>query len=207
MSRLTENAVFVVMFLLAINVLVLNLFIISYSRSQQSTAATVVRPDSESTGLECDSNCQDAIIERIKQSSSIPSPTESIIPVNAKQPTEHEWYVPLGSSSTQSRDWAELFGAEATIDTKNYTNIKQVLFEAYLSIPTANGKVWAKLYNVTGQHDVWSSEVSGETEKVTGKQAKITLDLGRNLYRVQMKSSMGYQANLTNARIIIVTDE
>jgi hypothetical protein len=206
MSRLTENAVLVVMFLLTINVLVLNLFIISRRETQQIAATTVARSDSGTSGPGCDTNCQDAILERLKQSSSALSPRESSVPENPRQAETHEWYIPLGSSSTQSQDWVELPGAEATIDTRNYPNIKQVIFEAYLSIPTANGIVWAKLYNVTEQHDVWYSEVSGETDKVIGKQAKITLEPGRNLYRVKMKSSMRYQADLTNARIIIVTD-
>lgn len=208
MVRLTESATLVVMFLLTVNVLALNLWVVSRFRSQPGAAATIQSNTAAVLSPPCDETCQQSIVEKLSQI----TPTQTDIPEqrsplgNPVQQTPHEWYVPIGSGSTTSKEWVEISGAEVTIDTENYPAIKKVIFEVYLAIPTANGVVSAKLYNVTKQHDVWFSEVSAETEKIQGRQATISLDSGRNLYRIKMKTTMGYQANLTNARLTIITE-
>ena len=96
-------------------------------------------------------------------------------------------------------------GAEAVIDLANYPQIKSIIFEASMRIPTANGRVYAKLYNVTEQHDVWYSEVSSEGPVSKREESKeISLASDRKLYRVMMKSTMGYEALLDSARIKII---
>jgi hypothetical protein len=206
MSRLAENATLVVMLLLTVNVLGLNLWVISQAHQEQGVAAAIQLGLDEAPQPICDGFCQDGIVTKMIQRT--PTEVQEYVPTKSdeKAKTPHEWYISLGGGSTQSQDWVEIPGAEVTIDTENYPSIQRVTFEAYLAIPTANGAVSAKLYNVTRQHDVWFSDVSGETEKITGKQANISLDPGKNLYRVKMKTTMGYQAVLSNARIIILTE-
>ena len=97
-------------------------------------------------------------------------------------------------------------GVETEIDTALYPSISEVVFETYMSIPTANGVAYAKLFNVTDKHDVWFSEQSMETNVTTRKSSKIKLDQGKKLYRLMMKSTMGYESKLTNARIRIITE-
>ena len=94
---------------------------------------------------------------------------------------------------------------EAIIDTRDYTNITSVQFEAFMHLPHANGMMFAKLYNVSDEHDVWFSELTADTSEITRYVADITLDEGENTYRVHMKSSLRDLANLVNARIIIST--
>lgn len=200
MSRLTEIGISVAMLLLAINVLGLNYLVLSHQGAppQVFTVATET-PES------CDQACQDAIVVLLH-----PSPMATIVPSVAPEISHvsvtHEWYVPLGTATTHAQDYEALDGIEASIDTRNYPPIKQVIFETYMAIPTANGFAYAKLYNVTKGHDVWFSEVSMETDKVTGRDATITLDPGNNVYRVMMKSTMGYEVDLKNARIKIITE-
>ena len=132
----------------------------------------------------------------------IPTPTMPLTKVS------REYYIPLGSGSTKSSDWEDLNGVEAVIDMNNYPNPKSIIFETSMYIPTGNGEVKAKLYNVTDQHDAWSSEVtsSGSTSQ-RNEANNISLAPGRKLYRVMMKSSMSYPAILDSARLKIILEE
>lgn len=116
-----------------------------------------------------------------------------------------EVYIPLGQGTTASQEWAEISGAEVVIDKANFFGIKSVIFEASLRIPTGNGRVYAKLFDVNAKHDVWFSEVSVEgSHSKREESAPIVLSPGRALYRIKMKSTMGYEAVLDQARLKII---
>lgn len=119
--------------------------------------------------------------------------------------TTKELFIPLGSGSTKETTWVDLGGIETYIDTAKYSKIKEANFEATLRIPTANGRAYARLYNINEKHPVWGSEVweEGQTGKMI-KSSNLSLDQGNKLYRVQMYSTLGYEAFLDNARIRIV---
>lgn len=122
-------------------------------------------------------------------------------------PTVKEIYVPLGNGSTKSLDWTAIPGAEVVLDAANFSKIKSMIFEVFLQIPTGNGKVYAKLYNVSDKHDVWSSEVAVEGGGIQRMESKnITLDSGRKVYRVMMKTTMGYEAILESSRLKIILE-
>ena len=128
-------------------------------------------------------------------------------PSTTSQLIAKEIYVPLGNGSTKNSEWVEISGAETVLDTANFSKIKSVIFEAFLSIPTGNGKAYAKLYNITDKHDVWFSEVmteGGNTQRVESKN--INFDAGRKVYRVMMKTTMGYEAVLESARLKIILE-
>ncbi len=116
-----------------------------------------------------------------------------------------EFFVPLGSGKTTSKEWEDVPGMSATIDTRNYTGIKSVVFEISLRIPTANGVVYARLFNKTDSHPVWNSEVSSEGPTAILKQSpNFVLDTGEKIYQVQMKSSLAFDALADSARIKII---
>lgn len=121
------------------------------------------------------------------------------------EPMVKELYIPLGSGSITSKNYTGLSGVESVIDMANYPNIKSIIFEASMRIPTANGQAYAKLYNVTDSHDVWNSEVYAEgSAGYRAESGEISLASGRKLYRVMMKSTVGYEAILDSARIKIL---
>lgn len=152
--------------------------------------------------------CPQACLEVISEATSEGTakyPTPMATPMI--QAIAKELYIPLGSGSTKSTDWVELTGVESVIDMANYPKIKSVIFEASMRIPTANGKVHVKLYNVTDKHDVWFSEVWAEgSSGYRAESANISLSPGRKLYRVMIKSTMGYEAILDSARIKIILE-
>jgi hypothetical protein len=200
MHRFTEYGPLVIVILLAVNVLFLNIFIITRLKPvEKQEISTVATP----AGTVCDESCRKAITTRVLES----LPTQQATPAESVQTTGdqvREYIIPLGGGSTSSTTYTDMSGVEAYIDTANYPSIQKVVFEVYLTIPIANGFAYAKLFNVTDKHDVWFSEVSMETNQVIRKEATIQLVPGKKLYRVMMKSTMAAEAKLINARIRIL---
>lgn len=150
----------------------------------------------------CPSTCLDLIKQATASAGPVSAPAAPII----RFPTK-EIYIPLGTGSVESFVWTDLSGVEAYLDPANYGKIKQVTFEASLRIPTANGRVFARLYNVNDELGIYESEVSAEGDKGTRVESKpIPLSSGNKLYRVQMKTSMDYTGVLDMARIKVVLE-
>lgn len=162
-----------------------------------------VREELVTTGF-CPSSC----LSLIKQAtaSGIGRPVSAPAAPTIRFPTK-EIYIPLGTGSVKSFDWKDLAGIEVYFDPANYGKIKQVTFEASLRIPTANGWVYARLYNVNDSLPLIESEVSAEGDWGTRVESNpIPLSSGNKLYRVQMKTSMDYNGVLDLARIKIVLE-
>lgn len=125
---------------------------------------------------------------------------------NAASATTKEYFVPFGTGSSKANEWQDVGGLQATINTANYPQIKSVVFEASLHIPTGNQTAYVRLFNVTDKHPVWFSEISasgGTAQFITSPQ--VSLDSGNKTYQVQMKTSLQYEAILDQARLHIIT--
>lgn len=117
-----------------------------------------------------------------------------------------EYFVPLGAGINSTDDWADVPGAQVSINTSQYNKINTVTFEATLQIPNGNQKIWARLFNSTDKHPVWYSEVTTESAgPILLNSSPITLDQGNKTYQVQMKTQLKSPANLLQSRIHIVT--
>ncbi|MCL5969948.1 MAG: hypothetical protein M1450_00390 [Patescibacteria group bacterium] len=117
-----------------------------------------------------------------------------------------EYFVTFGSGSSSADDWEDVTGLQVYVDSSQYGKIKSVAFEASIRIPTGNEVAYARLYNATDKHPVWFSEVSlegGTPQLLISKP--VTLDSGRKLYQVQMKTSLKYAAVLDQTRLHITT--
>lgn len=185
--------------LLTMNIVMLDLvvFFSRIARPSEIAATTIRVTETPTPAQECSPSCEakiDALARAI-----------DALPTSGTAKVASEYYISLGSGSTKSNVWQDIVGAEAVIDTTNYPSIKSVVFEVFLNIPTANGVVFAKLYNVTDKHDVWFSNVSSEGPNLTKKEAVITLEPGSKTYRVMGLSTLKYEANIENARLRIVT--
>lgn len=120
--------------------------------------------------------------------------------------TAKEYYVPLGSGSNTTNDWADVAGASASIDTASYGKIKQVMFEATVTVPAGSQKVWVRLFNATDKHPVWFSEVTTDSSgPVLLASPAITLDKGNKVYQVQMKTQLKILTNLVQSHVRITT--
>ncbi len=136
--------------------------------------------------------CPQSCIDRINRTSGSASSSK-------------EYFVPLGSGTGTSKEWADVSGAQAYIDSTLYPAGKTVTFEVTLTIPAGNQIVWVRLYNATDKHPVWFSELSmegsGPRALISGP---ITLDSGKKLYVVQLKTQLGTLTNVLQSRIRIV---
>lgn len=135
-----------------------------------------------------------------------PSSQSTTTSIPLQSSTVKEFFVPFGSGSNSAGDWSDVSGLAAYLDTTQYGQIKSVYFETSIHIPTGNETASVRLFNVTDKHPVWFSEVSieGGTPKLLISDS-ITLDSGRKLYQVQMKTSLKYEAVIDQARVHITT--
>jgi hypothetical protein len=117
-----------------------------------------------------------------------------------------EYYIPLGSGSTNATDWVDLPGVESYVAPGNYGTIKSIYFEAALRIPTGNGTAYARLLNVTDNTSLFETEITyqGTTGNLISSGA-FPVPYATKLYRVQLKSSLGAEVVLDSARIKIFT--
>lgn len=133
------------------------------------------------------------------------SPTQTALVQSTPAVTQSvkDFFIPFGIGNNQASDWTDIPGSQVTIDFGNYQNINQILFEAAVSIPTANESASVRLFNETDHHPVWYSEVT-TTDSVFAASSPIIWDKGTKVYQVQMKTSLSYLANLTLARLHII---
>lgn len=200
--------------IIAVNLFILDLKVFTPSPIQLSDISTVntsptplISPISSNlSNLSCPASCLSAI----QQATTAAGLDSNLLQGHALQTAagqSRETYIPLGSGSTSKSNWEDITATETVIDPGNYGNIKEAVFLASLRNPTQNGQVEAQLYNVTDKHPVWGSHVilNGPKEQ-TITSGKITLDNGAKLYRVQLKSTMQFQAFLDNAKIRIIAE-
>ena len=118
-----------------------------------------------------------------------------------------EYIIPLGSGSTSKSDWENLISTETVINPAVYGSILEAYLIISLKNPTKNGQVEARLYNVTDNNVVYGSHVvmNGQTEQTITTQ-KFALPSASKLYRMQLKSTLGYDASLENSRLKILAN-
>ena len=147
----------------------------------------------------CDTDCKEEIQKAVAAAVIKP-------PATTTQSHAKEFFITLGSGSSNSQDWTDVPGTQSYIDGSSYEKIKAVTFEASLYTPTGNQTAYARLYNVTDSHPVWNSEVliEGGTPQLR-ISSPITLEKSSKLYQIQMKTQLQSRTNLENARIHITT--
>jgi hypothetical protein len=181
----------VVTLLLLANVLYLNFHLLQKLESAQSNTATSPAILSPTTSP-------------VSENIPTPQPTIQSSLITNEQASTKEYFIPIGSGTTQASEWTDVPGAQATVDFGSYKNIKSIVFETSVAVPTANQSVSVRLYNVSDKHPVWYSEVTMEGGTSAYLiSSPIAYDKGSKIYQVQMKTQLEYPANLTQARIHI----
>ena len=137
------------------------------------------------------------------------SPTTTLKPQSSeaiRNPTVKDQFISFGSGTSTSPDWVDVGGLQASFDLGSYTNIKEIRFEASVSVPTANEIVWVRLYNKSDNHPVWNSEVTAKGASSYSVSDPILYDKGEKTYQVQMKTQLQYSANLGQSRLHIILE-
>lgn len=185
--------------------IIFNLIILDLNSFKTNPVESITTAVAETSPTPSSINCPQSCIDLI----TAPTVNQTILPVSTSNPINisgysKEYYIPIGSGITKKSDYDFISSAEVTIDSRNYPGIKEVWFEVFMHIPTGNGIMYVKLFNSTDGHDVWFSETSTTGSDIVKRAVKISLDSGNKTYRVMVKSSMGYEAVVDQARLKIV---
>lgn len=153
--------------------------------------------------------CPQSCLSQIYQSTSSakPSPAPLIKTGGTTSQVTKEYYVPFGSGSGDSSDWTDVPGLAAYVDSTSYSNIKSVIFEVSLHIPTGNEIASVRLVNSTDGRVIANSQLdfNGNTNSVFLSSPAITLDYGQKLYKVQLTTQLQSTAIIDQSRIHITT--
>lgn len=199
-------------FLLVIIPVAINLFLLDFAVAQN----VIANRGQNKTKVVGMLQTPDTVVSPSATSSSskvaLPTATPTVTPVStfvpipdSPTPAVREYYIPFGQGTSTATDWTDVEELQVTIDSKLYGMRRDVLFEASMHIPTGNETAYVRLYNVTDKHPVWFSDVSmdgGAGRLLVSKP--VHLDEGKKLYQVQMKTSLGSQAVLDQARLHVV---
>jgi hypothetical protein len=117
-------------------------------------------------------------------------------------PISPVYYLPLGDaqSKSDSGQWKDT-NLEIDLNSASFGTNVRLRFEATLKIPTENGQVKARLYNVN-VGAVSGTEITGEGS--SGQYVKsqyFTIDPGDKTIRLQMLTTLNYDALIENARL------
>ncbi len=161
----------------------------------------------------CPNSCK-TLIKEATSSEQIVKTTQTPIIRAVTQPVQtvtsqvKEFFVPLGTGTSSSDSWTNVPGAQATIDHSQYPGLKSAAFEAAVHVPGHNEGVWVRLFNSTDNYPVGGSELyyeNGNSAALLSSGA-ISLGSGNKVYTVQMKTQLKFPADLTTARIHILTN-
>ncbi len=209
-----KNILFALLILIVINLLYLDILIIKSGNIKTiekiiSTPSSTNNQNDSFCSLSCITKINEEIQKLNKQTVSkavTPTPTIAQTP-SVGSSSVKEYYIPFGSGSGNSSDWQDVAGLQAYVDSAGYPNIKSVVFEASLHIPTGNETATVRLYNATDGHPVWNSEVNfnGNASSVFLTSSSVSLDNGNKLYKVQMKTQLQFNAVLDQSRLHITT--
>ena len=124
-------------------------------------------------------------------------------PASSKSAKEYVIY--LGSGSTTAREWTEIEGTKTTVNSANYSVIKNVEFQASLKI--VGGEARARLKNKTTGAIFYDSEVMHNSSVVPWvSRTGLPLHGGNNEYVVELRSTSGELAQLEGARLRITVE-
>ena len=176
--------------------------------SQTPAVQNLPTPNPNLCPQSCVTQINDALASN-KTAVLTPAPQKTAAPVQINNTSQQikEYYVPFGSGSGNYSDWQNVPGLQASVDSSAYGNIKSVVLEASLHIPTGNETASVRLYDVTQNHPVWNSQIdfNGNTNSVALVSPNISLDGGNNVYAVQVKTQLQYNAVLDQSRLHITT--
>ena len=129
-------------------------------------------------------------------------PTSSTTVVKTESSVK-ETLLYMGTGRTTSRDWTTIDSAAVMLDTSFYGKIKEIRFEAALSI--LSGEVYARLINKDTGAIYYESQVSHNQSTSEWKTSSaVNLPRGKYNYAVQLRSSNNDEAKLDGARLKIL---
>ncbi len=206
----------IVIGIIGIDLVIINVKIFSNASNPKIAAYTAVLPPTitptVAAPIMCPNNCLTIIREATSSAGSIkpsvPAPIRTATIPTPYIAQVREYFVPLGTGTATNDDWVDVPGAQAMIDSSQYTSIKSVTFEAAVHVPDHNQAVWIRLYNDSDRYIIGGSELYFPDGNVASllTSGTISLGAGNKLYKVQIKTQLKFPAHVTSSRIRITTN-
>lgn len=223
MERLTNPYLIigVFIFLFAINLIVLDVFVVSIktklentAQSPLSQAASTPSPNDLITTVLSTPLAPTASSANQAASTTISAPQPDVCPaacvslINKSTPksSQKESSVSIQTSgSTQNYlDWYTIPGSEITFNKANYPEAKSFYFQTNLSTDSSDRYAYARLYDATHGIGITGSDVNSLSTTLTQVQSGQLNPFSGNLtVRVQIKGFNGNLVTIGNSRIII----
>lgn len=152
---------------------------------------------------ECGDGCEKAIDEKVSEVfSKLPKSGDSK-KINTGLGVS---YIPVGTDfSSTAVDWTDVKGGEVYIDIADYGLSPTFSWDVSLKIANASGEARTRLFDVTNGIAVSGSELSvASSDYTTVSSGDLPFWRGRNLYRVQIKSTTSQSVSFASGRIKVV---
>lgn len=233
LSSIKTNLVFIILGILALNILALDYFTFftkprSYRQiinvtnpSTGKTTTTTVNsipdaavnetPITAQTQPAANSDmCPNTCLSAIKTATSSLQLTQQVTNNTTQQVSggAQEFFVPFGAGSGASQGtYATLGSLQAYVNMSQYTGVQTVTFEVSATIPNGNQSISIQLYDATDGYAIPNSQVtmSGGTPQLL-ISPNLTLPAGNKLYQVQVNTQLNSSITIDQARLHITTN-
>ncbi len=207
-ARILSKIAVAVLVLALLDLLYLNWWVIKYQKAnskdqnleQTRTVEAIPSPTPEASPTSLPGGEPKTETKTVETKTVVEKETQTIV-----QTAQREIFIPIGSSSTTSRNYVDLSGLEVTIDTSKYSTIESVVFEASIWVEGGNGRAYAQLKNITDNNPLIESEITSTSNKGEVKTSgKIPIPAGAKKYGVRAKTDIeNFAAHVENARLKI----
>lgn len=194
-------------------VILFNLAALDFFWLRRTTPVEVEKAAEEESDS-CKTTCLKEIAGKVQEevAKNLPPAGPTLVPLApavCKIPTSTQSkviYIPLTTSgTTKATTWADIIPSEFYFDLASYPGAKEVRFETYLSAVNGAARVFARLYDATNKRGVDASDLSTQNEAFTRLESgALSIWRGNNKYTVQIKSEIGIEAQLKEARLKIL---
>lgn len=164
------------------------------------TEKTIERVTTEKCGEDCEELIDEKVNRAIKtkDKGSLGKVSSPVLPTQPKTS-----YIPIGTAfSTTKTEWTDVLGGEVYIDPADYGEAPVFGFEVSVKIANKNGVAWVRLYDSTNNIAVSGSELTSTTsEYSTVSVSNLPFWSGKNLYRIQIKSTTSQEVSVTGGKV------
>lgn len=176
------------------------------STTQLAETNAIVSPTPES---DCGDKCKLEIDRAVSESIATISASPVVKTVSSANTTKQKRYTYLnlnGVVTTQNTDWTDVTTTDVWINAEGeYGKDAYIDWEASVKVQSSGSRVYVRLYDVTHNIAVNSSELSSNSiTSARVASGRLYLWAGQNLYRVQIRSLNGLDSSFDGGRIKIV---
>ncbi|OGY09590.1 MAG: hypothetical protein A2700_01045 [Candidatus Blackburnbacteria bacterium RIFCSPHIGHO2_01_FULL_44_64] len=172
-------------------------------RSLPEAVRSIVTRETVTEKDKCGKDCKEEIDKKVSEAlATVSGKLKNSLSTSETTKTSS---VSIGSTfSTRSADWTDVPG-QTEVDPGEYGASPAFYVDASVKIGNSNGEVKIRLFDITNGIAVSGSELSTVTSSYSNvSSSALLLWRGKNLYKIQIKSTIGEEAFVASAKIRVV---